>query len=165
MAVQVDLKSNAAMLISIGEAAERLGLATSALRYYDECGLVRPASRRRGRRMYGPAELRRLAFIQIAHRLGLGLDVVRSVLDHPSVRWRRIVNDQIAQLEALITQARFAQEFLRHALECPSEHPTRECPVMTGVLDRRVAGATLDEIVREHREKLELGAPATKGRS
>jgi len=153
------------MLISIGEAAARFGLATSALRYYDECGLVRPASRRRGRRMYGPGELRRLAFIQIAHRLGLGLDVVRSVLDHPSERWRRIVREQIGQLDDLIAQARFAQEFLRHALECPSDHPTRECPVMIGVLDRRAAGASIEEIMKEHRDKDERGAPARKGRS
>jgi len=87
------------------------------------------------------------------------------VLDHPSERWRRIVREQIAQLDDLIAQARFAQEFLRHALECPSDHPTRQCPVMIGVLDRRVAGTSVEEIMREHREKYELGASARTGRS
>ncbi|MGH3694213.1 MAG: MerR family transcriptional regulator [Pseudonocardiaceae bacterium] len=50
-------------LISIGQAADRLGLNPSALRYYDERGLVTPAARRAGRRVYGLEELRRLAFI------------------------------------------------------------------------------------------------------
>ena len=58
-------------VIPIGEAAARLGLTASALRYYDERGLVCPQVRRGGRRMYGPEELRRLAFIKLAHRLGL----------------------------------------------------------------------------------------------
>jgi DNA-binding transcriptional MerR regulator len=58
-------------LIPIGEAATRLGLSTSALRYYDERGLVCPHVRRGGRRMYGSEELRRLAFIKLAHQLGL----------------------------------------------------------------------------------------------
>ena len=60
-------------LIPIGEAAARLALSTSALRYYDERGLVRPQVRRGGRRMNGSEELRRLAFIKVAHRLGLPL--------------------------------------------------------------------------------------------
>jgi hypothetical protein len=57
--------------MAIGEAAGRLGLRPSALRYYDEQGLVAPRARQAGRRMYGPAELRQLAFLKIAHRLGI----------------------------------------------------------------------------------------------
>jgi hypothetical protein len=55
-------------LIPIGQAADRLGLSPSALRHYDERGLVSPFSRHAGRRMYGPEVLRRLAFIKIAQR-------------------------------------------------------------------------------------------------
>jgi DNA-binding transcriptional MerR regulator len=61
-------------LIPIGEAARKLGVSASALRYYDERGLLRPAARRGGRRVYGADELRRLAFIHIAQRLGISLD-------------------------------------------------------------------------------------------
>lgn len=52
-------------------AARRLGMRTSALRYYEQRGLVRPAGRARGQRVYGRPELRRLAFVQIAQRLGI----------------------------------------------------------------------------------------------
>ena len=44
-------------------------------------GLVRPQVRRGGRRMYGSEELRRLAFIKLAHRLGLPLQTAAAVLD------------------------------------------------------------------------------------
>ncbi len=52
-------------LIPIGRAAAQLGLTASALRYHDDRGLVPPV-RQRGQRMYGPDELRRLAFIKKA---------------------------------------------------------------------------------------------------
>ncbi|MGH3836793.1 MAG: MerR family transcriptional regulator [Pseudonocardiaceae bacterium] len=70
-------------LIPIGQAADRLGLNASALRYYDERGLVSPPARQAGRRMYGPEELRRLAFLKIAHDLGLPLDTAAAILDAP----------------------------------------------------------------------------------
>jgi DNA-binding transcriptional MerR regulator len=138
-------------LVSIGEAARRLGLNASALRYYEERGLVQPTSRRSGRRLYGPEALRRLAFIQLGQRLGLGLDVAGAVLEKPSPAWRQVVRAEIATLEQLIAQARTAQELLAHVLTCPAEHPTRECPVMIALLDRRVAGATFEELEAEHR--------------
>jgi hypothetical protein len=95
--VQAGLKSNDGMdRIPIGQAADRLGLSPSALRYYDKRGLVCPPARQAGRRMYGPEELRRLAFIKIAQRLGLSLDTASAVLDAPDPQWRQTVRQQIA---------------------------------------------------------------------
>jgi len=144
------LKSNDGMdLIPIGEAAARLGLAPSALRYYDERGLVRPR-RHGGRRMYSPEELRRLAFIKIFQQLGIGLDTAAAILDAPDPEWREAVARQIAHLDEVIARARGAQRFLAHALDCPAEHPVRDCPTMTAALDRLVGGASIDRLVAEH---------------
>jgi DNA-binding transcriptional MerR regulator len=118
-------------LIPIGQAADRLGLSPSALRYYDERGLVSPPERQAGRRMYGPEELRRLAFIKIA-------------------QWRQTVRQQIAELDQVIAQARGAQTFLTHALNCPTNHPARECATMIATLDRLVDGIAVDQLVAEH---------------
>src|SRR6185503_9920439 len=112
-------------LIGIGDAARLLGLNTSTLRYYDERGLVRPAVRQGGRRMYGPAELRRLAFVQALQHLGIGLDAAAVVLDGPAERWRPAVRERVAALDALIAQAREARDFLGHALDCPADHPVQ----------------------------------------
>jgi DNA-binding transcriptional MerR regulator len=137
-------------LIPIGEAAARLGLTPSALRYYDERGLVRPRERRAGQRMYGSEELRRLAFIKIFHQLGVPLDTAAAVLDAPSPQWRDVVREQISELDQVIAQAQGAQLFLTHALHCPTDHPARECPTMTGALDRLVKGMTVDQLAAEH---------------
>lgn len=139
-------------LVPIGEAAARLGLSTSALRYYDERGLVRPAQRRAGRRMYGADDLRRLAFIKIFHQLGLSLDTAAAVLDAPGPRWREVVREQIDQLDEVIRQAQGAQQFLTHAMQCPTEHPARECPTMTSALDKLVDGMTVAQLAEEHSE-------------
>ena len=136
-------------MISIGEAATRLQMAPSALRYYDERGLVRPKARRAGTRMYGTEELRRLAFLKIVHRLGVPLDIAAAVLDAPSEHWRESVRDQLADLDRVIAQARAAQQFLTHALNCPTDHPARECATMTGALDRLVDGMSVEELAAE----------------
>ncbi|MET8144301.1 MerR family transcriptional regulator [Sphaerisporangium sp. NPDC005288] len=141
-------------LIPIGEAARRLGVSTSALRYYDERGLVPPAERSHGHRRYGPDELRRLAFIQIMQRLGLNLDTAAAVLDEPGEQWRQTVREQIEKLEELIRRAQDAQLFLQHALMCPTEHPTRECTYMTEALDRMVGGTSFEQLIAEHAEHL-----------
>jgi len=137
-------------LIPIGEAAARLGLSTSALRYYDERGLVRPQVRRGGRRMYGSEELRRLVFIKVAHRLGLPLQTAAAVLDAASASWRQTVRQQIDELDTVIAQARGAQSFLTHALNCPTEHPARDCTTMMAALDSLVAGTTVEELAAQH---------------
>jgi DNA-binding transcriptional MerR regulator len=154
------LKSTATVdLIPIGEAARKLGVNASVLRYYDERGLLRPAARRSGRRVYGAEELRRLAFIHLAQRLGISLDTAAAVLDEPSDRWRQIVGAQIAALEEQIALAKGALEFLTHALGCPADHPARECPTMIQTLDRLVAGVTFDQLAAEHSDRQASPAP------
>jgi DNA-binding transcriptional MerR regulator len=133
-------------LIPISEAAARLGLSASALRYYDERGLVCPSGRQAGRRMYGSDQLRRLAFIKIAQRLGLPLQTAAAVLDAPSPRWRETVRQQITELDRVISQAQDAQSFLTHALNCPTDHPARECATMISFLDRLVQGMTVEQL-------------------
>lgn len=102
-------------LLTVGEVAERSGLASSALRYYEREGLIQ-AGRTEGRqRRYARSVLRRLAFIRAARNIGLGLDEIRDVLATlPKSRtptradwtkisrgWRRRLDDQIEALAAL----------------------------------------------------------------
>ncbi|WP_086792586.1 MerR family transcriptional regulator [Streptomyces thermovulgaris] len=137
-------------LIPIGEAARRLGVRTSALRYYEERGLVRPAARVNGKRVYGLQEMRRLAFLRIAQRLGIRLHTAAAVLDDTSGRWRATVGERIAELEELIARAQEARDFLIHALGCPAEHPARECPHLLDALDRLLAGTSFEQLAAEH---------------
>jgi len=67
-------------LYSIAEVRERTGVSARTLRYYEELGLL-PDVRRRagGRRVYGPDDLERLAFIQRLKKLGLSLAEVKEL--------------------------------------------------------------------------------------
>ena len=67
--------------MKIGELAERSGLAASAIRYYEQQGLLPKASRSaNGYRVYSETSLERLHLIQIGQNLGFALDTIRGVL-------------------------------------------------------------------------------------
>ena len=102
-------------LLTIGEVARRSGVAASALRFYEQRGLI--ASERVGtaQRRYRRPVLRRLAFIVFAQRVGLTLDEIGHELaklpgDHPpsrrdwsrlSATWTERIDGRIAELERL----------------------------------------------------------------
>lgn len=72
----------AAEVLTIGELAQRSGVSTATLRYYDRLGLLRPADRSAGGyRLFGVDEQERLRFILRAKALGLSLDEIRLLLD------------------------------------------------------------------------------------
>ena len=135
-------------LVTIGEAAQMLALNTSALRYYEDRGLVTP-ERRGGKRMYSREQLRRLAFIQLMQRLGIRLDAALAVLHEPSEQWRGVVREQIAAIEELIARANGARDFLEHALACPADHPVDQCPHMIEGLDKRLGGVSIEQLAAE----------------
>jgi MerR family transcriptional regulator, redox-sensitive transcriptional activator SoxR len=101
--------------LSIGEVARRSGLAPSALRFYEDVGLVASERTAGGHRVYPRHVLRRLGVIRIAQRLGLSLDEIRDALDvlppdraptkaewsKMSRAWRVRLDERISTLEAL----------------------------------------------------------------
>src|SRR5256714_14891998 len=118
MHLQVHLKSSRmAELLTIGEVAERSGIATSALRFYEERGLIRSERAGSGHRRYPRAVLRRIAFVVFAQRIGLTLDDIatelaklppdraptRSEWSRLSSTWTTHIDERIAELERLKT--------------------------------------------------------------
>jgi MerR family redox-sensitive transcriptional activator SoxR len=105
-------------LLSIGEVADRTGLAPSALRFYEAERLVGSIRTGGGQRRFARDVLRRLAFIRSAQSLGLGLDEIRdSLASLPEGRtptkadwarlsrgWRPLLEARIAALERLRDQ-------------------------------------------------------------
>jgi MerR family redox-sensitive transcriptional activator SoxR len=102
-------------LLSIGDVARRSGVAASALRYYEQLGLVAAERSGSGHRRFRRAVLRRVAFIVFAQRIGLSLEEIGAELARLpedrvpkggawarlSSRWRTRIDDQIAELERL----------------------------------------------------------------
>ena len=104
-----------AQMVTIGEVARRSGVAASALRFYEERGLLRSERAGSGHRRYSRSVLRRIAFIVFAQRIGLTLDEIGGELaklppDRAPTRrdWSRLtrtwtsrIDERIAELERL----------------------------------------------------------------
>src|ERR687894_1956721 len=67
-------------LLTISEVAKRSGVAASALRFYEERGLIRSERAGSGQRRFARPVIRRIAFIVFAQRVGLSLDEIREEL-------------------------------------------------------------------------------------
>jgi MerR family redox-sensitive transcriptional activator SoxR len=101
--------------LSIGEIAHRSGVAASALRFYEDQGLIRSRRTAGNQRQYQRSTLRRIAFVQAAQRVGLALSEIKNALDSlPEDRtptradwstlsptWRSRLDDRLAQLDRL----------------------------------------------------------------
>lgn len=108
--------------MQIGELARQTGIAASALRYYEELGLLPAPARESGRRVYGEAALDRIAFIQFARACGFRLDEIAVLLgngrDKVSARWRKLAVAKMAELDALIANAHGMQQYLTQVMAC-----------------------------------------------
>jgi MerR family redox-sensitive transcriptional activator SoxR len=102
-------------LLTVTDVAHRSGFAASALRYYEDQGLIDASRSAGGRRRYERGVLRRLAFIRSASNIGLSLSEIREELDRLprgrtptkadwqriSRHWRSRLDDQIGALQRL----------------------------------------------------------------
>ncbi len=111
--------------LTIGELAARSGNATSALRYYEEIGLIRAERTAGGQRRYRRATLRRLAFVRAAQRIGLSLEEVRDALAHlpvdhvpSSADWSRVARAWQQRIDAQIAELQQLKEQLGGCVGC-----------------------------------------------
>ena len=112
-------------LLTIGQLAERAGVATSAIRFYEEKGLVHSTRTTGNQRRYLQSTLRRVSFIRAAQRVGLTLDEVAEALSTlPDNRtptksdWHRISRDWKPRLEEQIRRIRLLEQRLDSCIGC-----------------------------------------------
>ena len=98
-------------LLTIGEVSRRSGVASSALRFYEDRGLISSERAGSGHRRYPRPVLRRIAFIVFAQRIGLTLDEIAAELaklppDRAPTRrdWARLSNTWTARIDARIAE-------------------------------------------------------------
>lgn len=112
-------------LMTIGAFARRAGVATSALRFYEEKRLLVASRTSGGQRRYRRSDLRRVAFIRAAQRVGVTLEEVGQALSSlPSGRtpgprdWERLASRWAPMLAARIAQLQALQRTLGHCIGC-----------------------------------------------
>lgn len=111
--------------LTIGQLAQRTGLAVSAIRYYEAEGLVTPARTAGGQRRFPRSDIRRLSFVLIAQRLGLSLGRIRTVMAGlPDNRtptdtdWAAVSRDLRAELDTRIAALTKLRDNLDGCIGC-----------------------------------------------
>ena len=128
--------------LTIGAVAAMTGRSTSAIRYYEQIGLLPEPVRVGGRRRYGPATVRTLAVIDTGQRAGLALDEIKVLLsaspgDPAAVeRLREVARRRLPEVVALIERSELVRGWLELAVrcECPDldQCPLFDDPVLPG---------------------------------
>jgi len=120
--------------MTIGAVAALSGKRPSSIRYYEQIGLLPPAARASGRRVYGPDTVRTLAIIETGQRAGLTLDEIRDLMsatpdDQAAIeRLRELAVRKLPQVKELLERTEIVRDWLEAATrcECPS---LADCPL------------------------------------
>jgi MerR family redox-sensitive transcriptional activator SoxR len=104
--------------LTISEVARQVGLKSSAIRYYEQMGILPPAVRISGQRRYDKTVLYRLAVVQRARQAGFALEEIRTLFfgfrdgTRAEVRWRKLADSKLAELNAIADQIKSMQTLL-----------------------------------------------------
>ena len=115
--------------LDINQVAKRSGLPASALRYYEEKGLVASVGRRGLRRLFDERVLERLSLIALGREAGFSLDEIASMFapdGRPRIN-KQVLADKARELDATIRKLTGLRNGLRHAASCPAPSHI-ECP-------------------------------------
>ena len=111
--------------LSIGQVSDRTGLAASAIRYYEDEGLVRPERNAAGQRRYVKSDIRRLSFIMLSQKMGFTISEIREAmaplpLDRAPNKadWTRISKTFGQELDFRIAKMQSLRERLDSCIGC-----------------------------------------------
>ncbi len=122
--------------LDIAEVSRRSGLPASALRFYEEKGLIASTGRRGMRRLFDPGVLDRLALVALWRAAGFKLDEIAEMFapdGQPRIDRARLT-DKAEELDRTIQRLTAMRDGLRHAAACPAPSHM-ECPTF-----RRIVG-------------------------
>jgi len=112
------------MPLTISEIALQIGLRPSAIRYYEQIGILPAAQRVSGQRRYDVTALHRLVLIQRARQTGFTLTEIRHLFfgfragTPPSVRWQKLKKRKIVELDAMLEHIQSMRELLEQQGNC-----------------------------------------------
>ena len=110
--------------LAISDVARVFGLRTSAIRYYEQIGILPPAMRKNGQRRYDNSALFRLAVVQRARETGFTLEEIRELFfgfppgTPPPKRWRQLSERKIAELRNRMKRLKLMETLLKRVENC-----------------------------------------------
>jgi DNA-binding transcriptional MerR regulator len=130
------------MSLDINEVAARSGFPASALRFYEQKGLIKSVGRRGLRRLFDGGVLERLALIRLAAAAGFSLDDIATMFapdGRPHID-REMLAAKAEELDGTIRKLSAMRDGLRHAAACPAPSHM-ECPTFRRLLAGAASGA------------------------
>ncbi len=127
--------------MDIAEVARKSGLSASALRYYEEKGLIASVGRQGLRRTFAPGVLDQLALITLGQAAGFSLDDIGAMFSpegQASID-RKSLSAKADELDKTIKRLKAMRNGLRHAAVCPAPSHA-ECPTFQRLLRSAAAG-------------------------
>ena len=124
----------------IADVARRSGVPASALRYYEEKGLIASNGRRGLKRTFDPGIFERLGLIALGRAAGFSLDEIGAMMspDGPRIDRARLV-EKADELDVTIGQLKVMRDGLRHAADCKAPSHM-ECPSFRRILRAATSG-------------------------
>ena len=122
--------------MNIGQAAERAGLPTKTIRYYEDIGLLKPARRANGFRDYGERDVHELRFIARARGLGFSVEECRHLLElyrdtgRASAEVREMAAEHINAIRAKVRELRAMEATLCKLVEQCAGDGRPDCPIL-----------------------------------
>jgi MerR family redox-sensitive transcriptional activator SoxR len=110
--------------LAISDVARVFDLRTSAIRYYEQIGILPPPTRKNGQRRYDGNVLLRLAVLQRARETGFSLEEIRELFfgfppgTPPPKRWQKLSDQKIAELRIRMKQLRTMETLLKRLKNC-----------------------------------------------
>jgi DNA-binding transcriptional MerR regulator len=132
-------------VLTIGELARRTGVTTSALRYYDELGLVRPAQRISGHRRYTVDAVAAVGVVRFLQEVGFTLAEIKRLIasrKRSPVSWRTLAVRKSEELRQRIARDEAALQAIDHSLVCPKDD-FLECPNFWTTVNEFLSGVAL----------------------
>jgi len=130
--------------MSIGEVAQRAGVAASAIRYYESLGLIPAPARTGGKRRYDETVLSWLALVALAREAGFTMAETRELVSGfepgtpPAARWHALATRKLAEIEVQVARAARMRQLLKRALTCGCLH-LEDCGRLTNTPTSRSA--------------------------
>lgn len=127
--------------MDISEVARRSGLPASALRFYEEKGLISSVGREGLRRQFKPDVLDRLALIALGRVAGFSLDEIGAMFAHGPKAGidRNMLSAKADEIDATIKRLKATRNGLRHAAVCSAPSQS-ECPTFQKLLRAAACG-------------------------
>jgi MerR family redox-sensitive transcriptional activator SoxR len=110
--------------LTIGAVAHQAGVRTSALRYYEEIGLLPPPARINGQRRYDASVFQTLGLIHVAQQAGFTVAEIQILLNSilkeptPSLQWQALAQQKLEEVEKRLSAVQSMKRLLEEVLRC-----------------------------------------------